>query len=379
MNTDDATSKSSATPHSMETDDNELSIGDLIAPLKAHWKLLIGTAIVTGSIGAASSFLISPKFLSTTTFLPPQQQQSSAAAAMASLGALAGIAGNVAGIKSPADQYVSLMQSVTVSDRLIDRFKLMDAYHAKYRKDARQGLAKNVDISIGKKDGLISVAVSDVDPIRAAAIANRYVDELRTMTSVLAISEAQQRRVFFEKQMLETQSRLIAAQTALQESGVNASTIKTEPRAAAEQYANLRAQLTAAQIRLQTLRTSLAEGSPEVRQQVTSEQAIQSQLDSLAQNAGGDSGGPNYINKYRDFKYQETLFDLMSKQYELARVDESREGALIQVVDPAQPAEVKSSPKRSMFVLAFGLGATLLLALGLIIIHGRRRATRVTV
>ena len=374
MTTNDRlTGDSRSAEHAGWREEDALDLGELLVPLRRQWRLLLGTTAIAGAAGAAGSFLITPEFTSMTTFLPPQQQQSSAASALASLGGLAGI--GVGGVKNPADEYVSLMQSVTVADRMIDRFQLMDIYKAKYRANARKALGTQTQITLGKKDGIITVAVDDTDPKRAADMANQYVEELRRMTSVLAVSEAQQRRVFFEKQMQDTKTKLVAAQSALQQSGFTAGAIKTEPRAAAEQYAQLRAQATAADVKLQTLRNSLAESAPEVRQQSALLVALRSKLDQIEASTVPDPSAPDYVSKYREFKYQETLFDLMAKQYELARVDESREGALIQVVDPAQPAELKSKPKRSLMALGAALFGALLAGIWLIV-RDRRRAAR---
>lgn len=350
-------------------EDDELNLRDLLQPLLERWRLMLAVPVLAGALGVAGSYLVTPVFSSTTTFLPPQQQQSSAASALASLGSLAGLAGGAAGIKSPAEQYVSLMQSVTVADRLIDQFKLLAVYDVKFRQDARKALAERSQISVGKKDGLISVSVEDTNPQQAADMANQYVEELRRMTSVLAVSEAQQRRVFFEKQLQDAKTRLTAAQTVLQDSGFNAGALKAEPKAAAEGYARLRAELTAAEIRLQTLRSNMAEGTPEVRQLATTVQALRSRLAEQERSdveKGTATPGANYVSKYREFKYQETLFELMARQYELARVDESREGALIQVVDVAAPGERKIKPKRSMFALGSAVAGTMLLGLFLV-------------
>jgi len=340
-------------------------------PVVQRWKLVLGIATLGGAVALGVSYLIAPLFVSTTTFLPPQQQQSSASAALASLGALAGLAGG--GIKTPGDQYVALMQSVTVQDRIIDKFHLLDVYGAKFRLDARLELNRTVQINLGKKDGLISVAVEDTDPKRAAAIANQYVDELRWILSTLALTEAQQRRVFFEKQWLLAKSKLVEAQSALEKSGFNASALKAEPKAAAEAYGRMRAELATAEIKLRTMRTTLADTSPEVLQLTTTVQSLRQRLAEQEASTGGTGGkDADYVGRFREFKYQETMFELMAKQYELARVDESREGSLIQVVDVAQPAERKSKPKRSVFVMAGGfLGG--LLASGLILWRTRRR------
>lgn len=361
---------SSATLH--EQEDQEFDFATFFAPLWPSWRLLLSTFVLAGAAGYGASFLIKPEFTSTTTFLPPQQQQSGAASALASLSGLAGL--GIGGVKSPADQYVSLMQSVTVSDRMIDRFHLMASYEVKYRADARKILALQTQIALGKKDGLISVSVDDTDPKRAAQMADQYVEELRRMTATLAVSEAQQRRVFFENQMQATQKKLVAAQSALQQSGFAAGAIKTEPRAAAEQYAQLRAQATVAEVKLKALSTSLAETAPEVRQQATLLQALRSKLDELEASTQTGASAPDYVSKYREFKYQETLFDLMAKQYELARVDESREGALIQVVDAAQPAERKTKPRRSVVAVGTALAGVLAMAAWLLWRIRRRAA-----
>ena len=337
-------------------DDDEISLIELVQPLLQNWKLLIAAPLLAGGLGYASSFLIKPTFVATTTFLPPQQQQSAAASALASLGSLAGLAGGTAGIKSPGDQYVALMQSVTVSDRIIDRFKLIDEYEAKFRVDARKKLAERVQISLGKKDGLISVTTEDTDPKRAADMANQYVVELRELNAKLALTEAQQRRTFFEKQWEDAKLKLTDAQVALEQSGFSAGALKAEPKAAAEAYARTKGELSAAEIRLRALRTTLADSTPEVQTLSTTIQALRQRLSEqeLSSNQSSEKK-PDYIGRYREFKYQETLFDLMAKQYELARVDEGREGALIQVLDVAEVAERKHKPKRSIITLITAL------------------------
>jgi uncharacterized protein involved in exopolysaccharide biosynthesis len=355
----------------MDDEDDKLDLAQIFSPLLRHWRLWLGGTVLAGLLGWGGSYLITPTFTATTTLLPPQQQQSIASSALASLGSLAGLAG--AGTKSPADEYVSLMHSVTVSDRMIDRFKLMELYHAKYRRNARQKLNANTQITVGKKDGMIAIVVQDESPERAAAMANQYVEELRRMTSVLAVSEAQQRRVFFEKQMQDTKQKLIAAQSALQESGFTSAAMKAEPRAAADEYARVRADMTAADVRLQTLRNSMTESSPEVQRQEATLQALRSKVAQLEQSSRSNSSDPDYVSRYREFKYQEAFFDTMTKQYEIARVDESREGALIQVVDPALVPEDRSWPRRSFVAAGVALIAAFLLALWLVVRDRRQR------
>ncbi len=178
------------------------------------------------------------------------------------------------------------------------------------------------------------------------------------MTNNLALTEAQQRRVFFEAQLKQTRDRLTQAQQALQASGFNPGALKAEPKAAADSYAKLQAEVTAAEVRLQTMRRSLADTAPEVQQQLAQLDALRAQLGKVEATTPSD-GGPDYISKYRQFKYEETLFDLFSRQYELAKLDESREGSLIQVVDPATPPERKSKPKRAIVALVDHTGQLL--------------------
>jgi uncharacterized protein involved in exopolysaccharide biosynthesis len=335
---------------------------DGLLPFAERWRVLVAAPLVVALVAFGLTFLLPKTFKSRTVFLPPQQQQQSAAvaaAAIAQLGALTGLAGAAGGVKNPADQYVTLLQSNNVVDSLIDEFKLMSVYDLQFRDKTRERLARSVDVSLGRKDGLITVEVEDRDPRRAAAMANRHVDELRRLISQLALTEAQQRRAFFESQLKQTRERLIEAEEALQASGFSQGALRVDARASAESYARLRAEVTAAEVRLQTLRRNLSESTPEVQQAASALSALRAQLQKLeTTDIGGTS---NYVRKFREFKYQETLFDLFARQYELARVDESREGALIQVVDVAHPAERKSHPRRTLIAAIVWLGTLIAL------------------
>ena len=350
---------------------DDIGLFELIRPLVIHWKLWILGSVAAGLVALGAAFLMTPVFTARTTFLPPQQQQSGVASALASLGGLSGLAG--VSIRSPADQFVALMLSTTALDRLVDQFKLMDVYGAELRFLARNTLQQSTRITVGKKDGLISVEVDDTDPQRAAEIANAYVEELRRLTAQLAVSEAQQRRAFFEEQLREARDQLAAAQQALQASGFNIGDLRAEPRSASESYARLKAEITAAEVRARVLSGSMADASPEVRQHQALLDALRAQLARLEQSAT-PAVGADYVTKYREFKYRETLFELFSRQYEIARVDESREGALIQVVDVALPPEYKSRPKRLFIAVGTTLASLLLLGMFILLRHFWREA-----
>lgn len=362
-------------PHAEAAPVPAITLLDLLIPIARHGRTLVVVSGAVAVLAFASSFLLADRYVSRTTFLPPAQQQSSAAAAVAQLGALSGLAGAAANLKNPVDQYVALLQSVSVSNRMIDTFGLMQVYDEKYRYKARETLAENVRFVIGKKDGLITVEVEDESAERAAQMANRYVAELRTLTHQLALTEAQQRRVFFEGQFAETRKRLEQAQVALQATGFNSGALRLDVRASSEAYARLRAEVTAAEVRLQTLRSKLADSAAEVQQALSTLVALRSQLGRLEATSGA-AESPDYVTKFREFKYQETLFDMFARQFELARVDESREGALIQVVDEARPAERKSYPRRAWIALAAG-GAALVAGIAFVLLrHALRIGAR---
>ncbi|MFY7864470.1 Wzz/FepE/Etk N-terminal domain-containing protein [Roseateles sp.] len=369
MSQNNSTSQDHLAFRDPQDDDNGIDLVELLTILAERWRFLVIAPILAGSLALGGSYLIEPTFTAKTTFLPPQQQQSAAASALASLGALSGMAGGMAGIKSPGDQYVALMQSNNVEDRIIDHFKLIETYETEFRFQARKQLEQNVRISFGKKDGLITVEVDAKSPQMAADMANMHVTELRRLTSELALTEAQQRRAFFEGEVKRTQLKLIEAQQILQSSGFNPGALKAEPKAAAEGYATLKAQATAAEIKLQTMRRSLADTAPELQQQSTLLGALRAQLSKLEGATSDTKNDSDYIGRYREYKYQETLFELFSKQFEMARLDESREGALIQVVDVATPPEHKSKPKRASMAIATTFAAFLILTIGLVIRH----------
>jgi uncharacterized protein involved in exopolysaccharide biosynthesis len=359
----------------MQDDADGVGILDLALPLVQHWKLLLLGPLVVGLVALGITFAMPKTYQSKTVFVPPQQQQSAAASAISQLGALSGLAGAAAGIKTPADQYLALLQSATVADRLIDTFDLMKVYDVEYRFKARDKLESNVRMTLGKKDGLITIEVEDESAERAAGMANRYVEELRLLTSKLALTEAQQRRVLFETQLKQTRDQLTKAQQVLQASGFTQEALKADAKASAEGYARLRAEATAAELRLQALRRGLADTTPEVQQAMSNVGGLRAQLARLAE-ATDLTGATDYVSKFREFKYQETLFELLARQYELARVDESREGALVQVVDEAKPAEYKHRPRRALIAAAATLASLLLLAGFLWMRHAWRNASQ---
>ncbi len=338
----------------MQDADDEISLLDLLQTIVDNLRLLVLGPLAVGITALGIGYLIPPTYTAKTQFLMPQQQQSAAASMLASLGSLGGLAGAVGGIKNPADQFIAYIKSVTLKDSLIERFKLLERYEVKTKTDARLALTGTVRVASGK-DGLISVEVDDKDPQFAADLANAHVEELAKLLSKLAITEAQQRRLFFEKQLLIAKDKLIQSEIALKATGVSGSVLKSNPASAVAAVAGLQASVTAQEVKLGAMRGYLAETAPDFKLALSELANLRAQL-AKQENDSPSIGGKvitqgDYITKYREFKYHETLFELFSKQFEVAKVDEAREGAVIQVLDSAHAPERKAKPKKAVLAI----------------------------
>lgn len=335
---------------------------DLIGTLQIiadNLRLLTLGPLLVGIITLGVCLSMAPTFTASTKFLPPQQQQSAAASMLQSLGALGGIAGAAAGLKNPTDQYISFLKTRSVQEALVRRFDLQTRYHQKFLDSTRRILEGSTTFTSGK-DNIITIQVDDKDPQVAADIANAYVEELRNLVNRLAVTEAQQRRLFFEKQLAETKNKLSEAEKTLAASGISIAALNASPSLALERPARLRAQITAQEIKIASLRTYLTDSAPEIRQSLGELSALNAQLSRAEkEQAGGKnlSSDDDYIKNYREYKYQEALFDIFTRQFEMARIDESREGATIQVVDSAIRPERKSKPKITLTTITSTIGS----------------------
>lgn len=363
-----------ATPeaHQAQEDlvDDEISLLDLAIALGQHKKTLFAFPLVFAVVAIVASLLMTPIFTAKTVMMPPQQQQSGAASALASLGALAGIAGSAAGIKSPDEMYVAFLQSVTLQNALIEKFKLKERYEEKTYFETQKKLKELVKISSDKKSGLISVEADDKDPTFAAELANAHVEQLKHMLGQLAVTEAQQRRVFYEQQMLKTQDALAQAEAdfraAKESSGMQVTAVIAE--AGVRASAELRAQIAAREVQLQALSRFATPQNPDL-QRISSElSAMRAQLAKQEQGSGGtDKATPTQqaaVKAYREIKAREAMMGVLTAQYESARVDEAKEGPLVQQVDVASAPERKSKPKRALIVIVATLAG---LFLGLLV------------
>ncbi|MDE3188335.1 MAG: chain length determinant family protein [Acidobacteriota bacterium] len=353
-------------------EDDEISLLDLLIVLAERKRTILWVTAIFAILAIVVSLILPKRYTATVILLPPQQNSSMASALasqLGNLGGMAALAGGSLGLKNPNDMFVAMLKSRTVEDAMVERFGLMQEYHKKYLSDARKAFENRTDVDGDSKGGLIHISVEDRDPKRAAELANGYVDQFRNLSEHLAISEASQRRLFFEQQLEQAKDNLANAEEALKvtEQKTGLIQLDSQARALIESAAALRAQIAAKEVQIQGMQTY---ATGENSQLVQAQQELDSMRTQLAKLGGSeDSGsgglivpkgkvpqaGLEYVRKLRDVKYYETIFDILARQFEIAKLDEAKEGALIQVVDPAIPPDKRSFPKRGLIVL----GATI--------------------
>lgn len=339
---------------STHPDDHDgTSFVDLLMVAARSKRLIIGLPFIAALITFVIAFLIPPTYRASVTLLPPQQAQTGAAALLSQLGGAAGIVAGAAGLKNPGDVYIAMLKSRTVADSLIKQFDLQKAYEVDSVEQVRKELERNTSVN-ASKEGLITITVDDGDKARVAKLANAYVDELVKLTRVLAVTEAAQRRLFFEQQLEQAKNKLTAAEVKLK-SGLEKNgiiSVDADSRASVEMVARMRAQATAKEIQLNAMRSFVTSNNQHykvVQQELSSLQAELSRLEN-GRGTGTPSAdktfaGLDNIKTLREVKYQQMLYELLAKQYEAARLDEARDSSVIQTLDPAIVPEKQFAPK----------------------------------
>jgi tyrosine-protein kinase Etk/Wzc len=337
--------------------------------LALTWRRILRFTLGALILGIVVSFVLRPTYTATATILPPQQSTSTASTMMmGQLGSLAG-AGGLAGLglKSPADMYIGILESRTIADHVISTCHLKELYKAKTLVDARVALKRHVTFETGK-DNLIHLSVKDDSPNRASDIANSYLDQLYNLNSELATSEASQRRVFYDKRLADEKAALSDAEIALRNTQQKTGLILLSGQASSiiNSIAQARAQLASREVELQSMRTFATEENPETIRLQEEIAALRSNLANLENSQRtiqpGDVQLPagqvpeaalEYERQFRDLKYHITLFDLLSRQSEAARLDEAKSAPIIQVIDHAVPPDKKSGPPRKLITIGF--------------------------
>ncbi len=352
----------------------------------ARRKHLLAKGVVVGMlIGVVLSLVLPVRYTAVTKIMPPQQTPSTASMLMSQLtgnGAspLTALASGSLGLKNPNDIYIGLLNSRPIADAIIQEFGLETLYRAKDMTAARQKLADDTVVA-SEKNGFLTVSVTDRDRQRAAAVANAYTEQLRVLTKTLAVTEASQRRLFYEEQLKQARESLVDSEASFQKVQQSKGLVQLDAQAKAmiEGLALLRAQVAAKEVEVQALRSYATEHNPDLEMAERELSSLRGEAGQLEQpnHASGfaDLGlgdvpgaGMEYLRAEHEVKYRQTMFDLLIKQYDAARLDEAKDAAIIQVVEPAIAPDRKSSPKRGLIVLLlttaglFAAGLLVLLA-----------------
>ena len=355
-----------------ETRAQEGSFLDPLIVLAKHKLFVLGFAGTAAVLAGIVSLLLPKAYTATAKILPPKESTSIASAMLGQLSPLIGLAGKDLGIHNPNDLYVAMLRSRTISDDLINRFSLMNIYRKKLRVDAEKKLDEATEIIAGRDD-VISVSVEDKDPHRAADLANAYVDELAKLTRTLAITDASKRRLFFEHEVKTASDELATAEDALKATQQSTGIIQLDSQAKVmlEAMAELRAQVTAKEVQIQAMKSFATAENPDLVRAEQELAALRAQVARFESGSGGRANseialakvpeaGLEYVRKLREVKYRETMLELMTKQYEIARIDESKDAAIVQLLDKAVPPEKRSWPPRAALVLVSTLLALLI-------------------
>ncbi len=354
----------------LSQEEADVSLLDMLVLLLERKRFIVRFVLIAAVLAIVVAFVLPVRYEAKIVLLPPAQNSSISSAilgqlgGLASLGSLASLAGGSLG-KNPADMYVSFLTSRTVEDSMIQRFGLMKEYHKKRMSDTRKEFEHRTTVMAGTKDGLIRISVEDSDPKRVAELANGYVEEFRRLSASLAITEAARRRLFFEQQVQQARDKLTEAEEAMTktEQSTGVLQIDSQARSLIESAAILRAEVVAKQVQIEGMRSFATDNNPNVILAKQELAALQSQLEHVAgshSDTGSDinlskgrvtQSGMEYLRRFRDLKYQETVFELLAKEFEIAKLDEAREGSIIQVVDAAVPPDKKSSPHRTLIVM----------------------------
>jgi len=362
-------------PQQVEPVETQQSLLPYLRLFWAHRRFLFRTGAYALLASVLIAFLIPVRYQSLTRLMPPDSQSSSGLgmlAAMAGKGGtagLGGLAGDLLGVKSSGALFVGILGSETVQDRLIDEFHLMNVYHDRKIEDTRKDLAERTEVSEDRKSGIITIGVTDHDPNRAAGMAEAYVGELDRLVAQVSTSSARRERIFLEGRLEKVKGDLdLAAKNFSQFASKNSAIdIPAQGKAMVEAAAVLQGQLIAAQSELSGLEQIYTDKNVRVRSVQARVNELQKKLNEIgsAGTPGGSQGenslypsirklpllGVEYADLFRQTKIQETVYELLTQQYELAKVQEAKEIPTVKVLDAAIVPTKKSFPPRTVIVL----------------------------
>ena len=357
--------------HIQENTEPDINLLDLFIALgQEKWTLIVVTLLVALS-GVVVSLTTPATYASRTSIMPSQQTAGGGGGlgALAGLSGLGGLSGIASSMKSSDEMFIALMRSHSVQSSLIEQFKLKERYGARNIEEARQSLSNNVAILSDKRSGMLLIDAYDKDPEFAAQLANAQVKELNVILSRLAVTEAQQRRAYYEQQIVKTQTKIPLLEVEYKEaqkgSGIEVASLLSEA-------GTLPGQIAAKELQLQVLSRFATFQNPELKRLAVEISALRAQMaryelsKSESKNSEPNKLAPvaesiktNLVQKatqaYNTLKIQEALLDGYVKQLELAKVDEAKEGPAVQVVDEAIAPEMRAKPERRKIVVAYAV------------------------
>lgn len=346
---------------------DEINLLEYLLVIVKHKKMILRACVVAFGLTCIITLLIPNIYTGAARILPPQQEKAGFGGMLGGMGDLAALAGVSVG-GSSGDLYIGMLRSRTISDAIVEQFKLMERFEWKYRTSAYQALQKKVNISLGKKDGIITISVEDEDPILAANMANAFVEELKKLNIKINLSSAGRQRQFLENRLAVVKNDLMAAEEGLKtfQEQNKAIRIDDQARAIIEAISKLKGELASKEVEVGVLLSSQTEQNPQVKALREGIAQIKDQIRKLEHSSTGKKVageifistadvpelGVQYARLLREFKVQETLFELLTKQYEVAKIEEAKNTSTIQILDSALVPDKKSKPRRSIIVLA---------------------------
>jgi len=349
-----------------QTSDDEINLLEYLLVILKHKKMIFWTCLVTFILTCGITLVMPNIYASTARILPSQNDKGGLSSVLGGMSGLAALAGVPVGGGS-GELYVGMMKSRSIEDVIIDKFNLMEVYGQESRVRTYVALEKAVSISIGKDDGIIAVTVEDKDPQRAAAMANSYVDELKKLNIKLNLNSAGRERIFLENRLALVKVDLAKAEDALKDFQEKNKAIRIDDQATAiiNAIAKLKGQLASQEVELGVLLSSQTEQNPQVIALREGIIQVKEQISKLEQSPAGEKVpddifaatsqvpelGVQYARLLRDFQVQETLYELLTKQYEIAKINEAKNSSPIQVLDEGAIPDKKAKPKRSLIVI----------------------------
>ncbi len=351
----------------IDSPEDEINLLEYLLVIVKQKRMIFRACVITFILACGITLLLPNIYTSTARILPPQETQGGLSGSLGGgLSDLAAMAGVSVGSAS-GDLYVGMLRSRTIADKIIDHFDLMAVYDEDYRVKMYGKLDDLVNISLGEEDGIVAISVDDENPVRAAEIANAYVEELKSLNVKINLNNAGRERLFLEERLLQVKKELLATEESLKLFQEKNKTIRIDDQATAiiEAIASLKGDLASKEVELGVLLSSRTEQNPQVIALREGVLQLKEQLSQLEHSPEGKKVagdiflvtsalpglGVQYARLLRDFKVEEALFEMLTQQYEVAKITEAKNTSTIQVLDEGVAADKKSKPSRSIIVL----------------------------